>query len=324
MKDVVVIEEKSYISSSRVAEISSYKQDYIGQLVRQKKISGQKIGRSWYVEEVSLWKHWAKINGFTEQKTVVSVTFPVKSAVRKDSAVSPVKEVPVEKFKLSNFLTQESFLERACALAMSVLIVSTGIVFAGEVSPQDAVSTVRSASMVSLEISQDAGKNVAVIISNAKKSIQESLQKESALTIASGQNPFSIAIRSTAIGVYKTFNPIFKNIENGIFRLGHLAVGTLTVTTEYANTVDVQTINAASVDASTLFVGSTTTPQTNGITIFDRVMGQPYCIFLLSGTIQNTAGACGTFDTPSTASSTIESGVATTTNLRTGMTTKEQ
>ena len=53
MDDRVVIDGKSYISSRRAAEVSTYTQDYVGQLVRSKKVSAQKIGRSWYIEEKS-------------------------------------------------------------------------------------------------------------------------------------------------------------------------------------------------------------------------------------------------------------------------------
>ncbi|MCX6715643.1 MAG: hypothetical protein NT077_01340 [Candidatus Taylorbacteria bacterium] len=57
MKDLVEIEGKHYISSSRAAEISKYSKDYIGQLCRGKKIDSRLIGRSWYVNEESLMSH---------------------------------------------------------------------------------------------------------------------------------------------------------------------------------------------------------------------------------------------------------------------------
>lgn len=41
---------EEYISASRAAEKSDYASDYIGQLCRQKKIPGQLIGRTWYID----------------------------------------------------------------------------------------------------------------------------------------------------------------------------------------------------------------------------------------------------------------------------------
>src|SRR3989338_2228928 len=48
---------KEYISAIRAAEKIGYASDYIGQLCRAKKIPGQLIGKSWYVDFVSLVEH---------------------------------------------------------------------------------------------------------------------------------------------------------------------------------------------------------------------------------------------------------------------------
>jgi hypothetical protein len=48
------ISGKRYISSRRAAKDHKYHSDYIGQLVRAGKVSGQKVGRAWYVEAESL------------------------------------------------------------------------------------------------------------------------------------------------------------------------------------------------------------------------------------------------------------------------------
>jgi len=52
--DSLVIEGKEYISAKRAAREHSYTMDYVGQLIRGGKLSGQKVGRSWYVEHDSL------------------------------------------------------------------------------------------------------------------------------------------------------------------------------------------------------------------------------------------------------------------------------
>lgn len=48
--DELNISGKRYLSSRRVAKENGYHTDYIGQLIRSGKITGQKVGRTWYVE----------------------------------------------------------------------------------------------------------------------------------------------------------------------------------------------------------------------------------------------------------------------------------
>jgi len=52
--DELEISGKRYISSKRAAKENRYHVDYIGQLIRAGKITGSKVGRSWYVEVESL------------------------------------------------------------------------------------------------------------------------------------------------------------------------------------------------------------------------------------------------------------------------------
>ena len=52
--DELEISGKRYISTKRAAKEHKYHADYIGQLVRGKKVVGQKVGRSWYVDAESL------------------------------------------------------------------------------------------------------------------------------------------------------------------------------------------------------------------------------------------------------------------------------
>lgn len=52
--DELEISGKRYISTRRAAREHGYHSDYMGQLIRGKKVAGQKVGRAWYIEEESL------------------------------------------------------------------------------------------------------------------------------------------------------------------------------------------------------------------------------------------------------------------------------
>jgi hypothetical protein len=52
--DELEISGKRYISTRRAAREHGYHSDYMGQLIRGKKVGGQKVGRAWYIEEDSL------------------------------------------------------------------------------------------------------------------------------------------------------------------------------------------------------------------------------------------------------------------------------
>jgi len=60
--DELEISGRRYISSARAAKEYKYHADYIGQLVRGGKVAGQKVGRAWYVDEVSLAEYLGKEN----------------------------------------------------------------------------------------------------------------------------------------------------------------------------------------------------------------------------------------------------------------------
>ena len=55
--DELEISGTRYISSRRAAKEYGYHSDYIGQLIRAKKVLGTKVGRAWYVGEDSLCAH---------------------------------------------------------------------------------------------------------------------------------------------------------------------------------------------------------------------------------------------------------------------------
>ena len=58
--DELEISGKLFISTRRAAKLHKYHSDYIGQLIRAKKVVGQKVGRSWYVDAKSLDAYFAK------------------------------------------------------------------------------------------------------------------------------------------------------------------------------------------------------------------------------------------------------------------------
>ena len=58
------------------------------------------------------------------------------------------------------------------------------------------------------------------------------------------------------------------------------------------NTLSVQTVNAQTVTSTELKVGTSTNPSAAGITILDRITGQPFCFFIANGVMQNQAGEC--------------------------------
>ncbi len=58
--DELEISGKRFISTRRAAKEYKYHSDYIGQLIRGKKLLGRKVGRSWYVELDSLTSYFDK------------------------------------------------------------------------------------------------------------------------------------------------------------------------------------------------------------------------------------------------------------------------
>ncbi|HEV8666722.1 MAG TPA: hypothetical protein VN665_02635 [Candidatus Paceibacterota bacterium] len=58
--DELEISGRRYISAARAAKEYKYHSDYIGQLIRGKKVVGQKVGRAWYVDADSLAEYLGK------------------------------------------------------------------------------------------------------------------------------------------------------------------------------------------------------------------------------------------------------------------------
>ena len=60
LDSIVSFDGKDYVSASKAAKLTSYNQDYIGQLARAGKILSRQIGNRWYVERVGLLVHKAQ------------------------------------------------------------------------------------------------------------------------------------------------------------------------------------------------------------------------------------------------------------------------
>lgn len=52
--DELEIQGRIYISSKRASELTGYAKDYIGQLAREGKIGGTRVGRAWYVDQEAI------------------------------------------------------------------------------------------------------------------------------------------------------------------------------------------------------------------------------------------------------------------------------
>lgn len=88
--DEIQISGKQYISSRRAAATHGYTADYLGQLIRSKKIRGQKIGRAWYIEAQSLAEYLATTPN--EERVAKETSLPEKEEV---VAAVALEEVPV-------------------------------------------------------------------------------------------------------------------------------------------------------------------------------------------------------------------------------------
>jgi hypothetical protein len=70
--DELEISGKRYISTRRAAKEYKYHADYIGQLIRGKKLLARKVGRSWYVELDSLSQYFGQEAALSEPSQLVA------------------------------------------------------------------------------------------------------------------------------------------------------------------------------------------------------------------------------------------------------------
>lgn len=109
--DEIVVAQNKYISSKRASRLTGYAQDYIGQLVRLRKVSATKVGKAWFVDEAGLMRHIngssrlasggvkdlaaASIRGARYESTVTAgITYPATwrpiTYITDDSPLSPI------------------------------------------------------------------------------------------------------------------------------------------------------------------------------------------------------------------------------------------
>src|SRR6185437_7177252 len=81
--DELEISGRRFISTKRAGKEHKYHSDYIGQLIRGKKVVGQKVGRSWYVEADSLSEYLGK---------EVPPRGPMPKQVKPEPVPEPIKE----------------------------------------------------------------------------------------------------------------------------------------------------------------------------------------------------------------------------------------
>ena len=79
----VTYDNKEYVKASEVAKKFKYTQDYVGQLCRSGKVDARLIGRSWYVELLSVTKY-RKQKHATQKKQAAATSASTK-AVRKST-----------------------------------------------------------------------------------------------------------------------------------------------------------------------------------------------------------------------------------------------
>lgn len=116
--DELEISGKRYISTRRAAKDHKYSSDYIGQLIRGKKVIGQKVGRSWYVDAESLANYLDEEKGMPtskkDTKAEVREVEVVKEVIKKEEPkiiiakkIEPVHEEEKEEIVLRPIIQEE-------------------------------------------------------------------------------------------------------------------------------------------------------------------------------------------------------------------------
>jgi len=93
--DELEISGKRYISTRRAGRENGYHSDYIGQLIRGKKVQGQKVGRSWYVDQVSLATYLGKPSAVVDASVGDAVQHSPAQPEPTPIAAPTVVEAPV-------------------------------------------------------------------------------------------------------------------------------------------------------------------------------------------------------------------------------------
>ena len=94
MSSEIYFQGKKFISSKRAALLCEYSQDYVGQLIRSKKIEAQMVGRSWYVSERSVlnYKHTAEEVAISASRAIGQRNLPSQKFIKTPFVESVSKE----------------------------------------------------------------------------------------------------------------------------------------------------------------------------------------------------------------------------------------
>lgn len=95
--DELEISGRRYISTKRAGKDHKYHADYIGQLIRAKKVDGQKVGRSWYVDAESLAEYLGTEAPLSKSKA------PVARIVEKAPEPMPAPKKVIEEIETVEF-----------------------------------------------------------------------------------------------------------------------------------------------------------------------------------------------------------------------------
>ena len=76
--DELTIDDKTYISSKRAAQITGYAKDYVGQLCREGYVEARRVGRNWYVLEAAIRDH--RFGTSAHSGAIASPATPVSKA----------------------------------------------------------------------------------------------------------------------------------------------------------------------------------------------------------------------------------------------------
>lgn len=110
--DEVEISGKRYISTRLAAKEHKYHADYIGQLVRAKKIVGQKVGRSWYVDVDSTATYFGKEAVRIESPAPIAIVHDVPQPRPVTKVMQVVVEAPAASLSVKEASTPiESYVE---------------------------------------------------------------------------------------------------------------------------------------------------------------------------------------------------------------------
>ncbi|HEU5114308.1 MAG TPA: hypothetical protein VFT82_00920, partial [Candidatus Paceibacterota bacterium] len=161
MSNDLFLEGKKYISSRRAAADFGYTQDYVGQLIREKKIDAKMIGRGWFVSEDSIKEYQQSFGSVPKEKSLFTAPKTEASASReinvKEQIVSQTPKTEPKKPELLKYENDERSLLPELKKEVPQPVI-----------PQRMVPSVRLPEIPSFSIPSDFGrKAVAAIMSIA-------------------------------------------------------------------------------------------------------------------------------------------------------------